>query len=153
VGSLPFPAVWEGRSCPYLGMLISGLDDLLHTPSFSLWSHVSYLRHLRCTQTGWSLGIPEVSPAQRETGHTIDCLLSQKLLPLLHRASNDPPGLIKRTCPLSCPSASPQQGFPGLSGITYDATVSIRSRLTCTSFEAGTVLCHHVSSMTSIGLG
>jgi hypothetical protein len=37
--------------------------------------------------------------------------------------------------------------------VTYDAKDSVSSRLICTSFEAGTMLCHHVSSMISTGLG
>jgi hypothetical protein len=37
--------------------------------------------------------------------------------------------------------------------VTYDATDSVSCRLICTSFEAGTVFCHHVSSMISTGLG
>jgi hypothetical protein len=39
---------------------------------------------------------------------------------------------IRRTCPPGCPSASPHQGFFGLSGVTYDATVSVTGRLPCT---------------------
>jgi hypothetical protein len=60
---------------------------------------------------------------------------------------------IRRTCPPGCPSASSHQGFFGLSGITYDAAVSVPSRLLCTSFEASTVLHCHVSSMISTELG
>jgi hypothetical protein len=68
------------------------------------------------------------------------------------RVSNNLPGLIRRACPPGCPSASLQQGFTGLSVFTCYVTIFVSSRLPCTSFEAGTVLCHHVSSMTSTGL-
>jgi hypothetical protein len=42
---------------------------------------------------------------------------------------------------------------PSTSWVTYDATDSVSSRVTCTSFKAGILLCHHVSSMISTGLG
>jgi hypothetical protein len=71
---------------------------------------------------------------------------------MIHRVSNNLPGLIRRACPPGCPSDFLQQGFPGLIVLTYYATKFVSSRLPCTSFEAGTVLCHHVSSMTTTGV-